>query len=79
MLYLGTGLVCSDRRWRQENRLKRFVTVMAITAIYRLRRQEGAQIADILYRRYYSAAPANARHGFPMATELSPANQPPFG
>jgi rSAM/selenodomain-associated transferase 2 len=75
MLYLGNGLVCSDRRWRQENWLKRFVTVMAITAIYRLRRRKGAQIADILYRRYYPTTAGNARHGLQMATKLSPSRQ----
>ncbi len=79
MLYLGGGLISSDRRWRQENWLKRFVTVMAITAIYRFRRREGAQIAHILYRRYYSAALANAPDGFPLTTELCLSNQPPAG
>jgi rSAM/selenodomain-associated transferase 2 len=75
MLYLGKGLVCSDRRWRQENWLKRLVTVMAITAIYRLRRRKGAQIADILYRRYYPTTAGNARPGLPLTTELCLANQ----
>ena len=74
-LYLGQGLVCSDRRWRQENWFKRFVTVMALTAIYRLRRREGAQITDILYRRYYPTTAGNTRHGLPLTTELCPANQ----
>ena len=74
-LYLGDGLICSDRRWREENWLKRFVTVMAITAIYRLRRREGAQIAHILYRHYYPATAGNTRLGLPLTTELCPANQ----
>jgi hypothetical protein len=55
-LYLGGGLVCSDRRWRQENWLNRFLTVMAMTAIYRLQRRNGARITDVLYRRYHAAA-----------------------
>lgn len=79
MLYLGGDLVCSDRRWRKENWLRRCVTVIAMTTIYCLRRREGAHIADILYRRYYPAAAGNARHGFPMATALSPSTQPPVG
>jgi rSAM/selenodomain-associated transferase 2 len=53
MLYLGGGLVCSDRRWRKKNWLKRCVTVIAMTAIYCLRRREGVQMAGALYRRYY--------------------------
>jgi hypothetical protein len=60
MLYLGGGLVCSGRRWRKVNWLKCCITVVAMTAIYRLRRREGAKIADILYRRYYSTAALNA-------------------
>jgi hypothetical protein len=78
-LYLGGGLICSERRWRQENWLKRCITVIAMTALYRLRRRQGAQIADILYRRYYPVAAGDERHGFPMATELSPSNQTPVG
>jgi rSAM/selenodomain-associated transferase 2 len=77
MIYLGGGLVCSGRRWQQENWLKRCATVIAMTTIYLLRRREGAHIARILYRRYYSAAPANAQHGFPPTTELCPSNRPP--
>jgi hypothetical protein len=73
MLYLGGGLVSSDRRWRKGNWLKRCITAIAMTAIYRLRRRKGMQIADILYRRYYPAA-LNAQHG---TMELSPSNQPP--
>jgi glycosyltransferase involved in cell wall biosynthesis len=62
MLYLGGGIVCSDRRWRKENWLKRCITVILMTAIYQVRRREGAQIADILYRRYYPAAGLEAEH-----------------
>jgi rSAM/selenodomain-associated transferase 2 len=56
MLYLGGGLVSSSRRWRKVSWLRRCITVIAMTAIYRLRRAEGAGIADILYRRYYPTA-----------------------
>jgi hypothetical protein len=61
MLYLGGGVLCSSRRWRQENWLIRFVTVMTITTIYRLRRREGARVADILYRRYHPVAQTGKR------------------
>jgi rSAM/selenodomain-associated transferase 2 len=56
MLYLGGSLVSSSRRWRNISWLKCCITVVAMTAVYRLRRREGAKIADILYRRYYSTA-----------------------
>ena len=59
-LYLGGGLVCSGRRWRKASWLKRCITVIAMTANYRLRRREGAKIADILYRHYYTTAALNA-------------------
>jgi hypothetical protein len=62
MLYLGQGLICSARRWEQENWLKRLFAVMAMTAIYRFRRREGARIAEIFYRRY---------HPFPRAGKRS--------
>ena len=52
-VYLGGGLVCSGRRWRNIGWLRCCITVVAMMAIYLVRRREGAQIADILYRRYY--------------------------
>jgi len=61
MLYLGGGLVSSSRRWRKVSWLRCCVTVIAMTAIYRLRRAQGAQIADILYRRYYATAAINTQ------------------
>jgi hypothetical protein len=54
VLYLGGGLICSDRRWQKENWFKCCATVIAMTAIYRFRRREAAQVVDALYRRYYS-------------------------
>jgi rSAM/selenodomain-associated transferase 2 len=60
MLYLGGGLICSGRRWQHENWLKRSLTVIAMTTIYVLHRRHGERIAHILYKRYYSAAPAKA-------------------
>jgi glycosyl transferase family 2/glycosyl transferase family 87 len=62
MLYLGGGLVCSGRQWRQKNWLQRCSTVIAMTTIYLLRRREGAHIAHILYRRYYPAAALRVEH-----------------
>jgi hypothetical protein len=35
-----------------------------MTTIYVLHRRHGARIAHILYKRYYSAAPAKALHAF---------------
>ena len=55
MLYLGGGLVCSGRRWRNVSWLNCCISVVAMTTIYLLRRREGARIADILYRRYYAS------------------------
>jgi glycosyl transferase family 2/glycosyl transferase family 87 len=52
-VYLGGGLVCSGRRWRNIGWLRCCITVLAMMAIYLVRRREGAQIADTLYRRYY--------------------------
>jgi rSAM/selenodomain-associated transferase 2 len=52
-VYLGGGLVCSGRRWRNIGWLRCCITVLTMMAIYLVRRREGAQIADILYRRYY--------------------------
>jgi rSAM/selenodomain-associated transferase 2 len=77
MLYLGGGLVSSNRRWRKVSWLRCCVTVIALTAIYRLRRAQGAQIADILYRRYYPAAALNTQHELRLTTELSPSKQRP--
>ena len=53
VLYLGGGLICSDRRWGKENWFKRCATVIAMTAIYRFRRREAEQVVAALYRRYY--------------------------
>jgi rSAM/selenodomain-associated transferase 2 len=52
-VYLGSGLVCSGRRWRQENWLKRCATVIAMTAMYLLQRRKAPHVAEVLYRRYY--------------------------
>jgi GT2 family glycosyltransferase len=52
-VYLGGGLVCSGRRWRNIGWLRCCITVLTMIAIYLARRREGAQIADTLYRRYY--------------------------
>jgi hypothetical protein len=52
-VYLGGGLVCSGRRWRNIGWLRCCISVLTMMAIYLVRRREGAQIADILYRRYY--------------------------
>ena len=60
MLYLGGGLVCSGRRWRNVSWLDCCISVVAMTTIYLLRRREGARIADILYRRYYASTALNA-------------------
>ena len=76
MLYLGEGLVCSGRRWQKENWLKRCVAVITMTTIYRIRRREGAQIADILYRRYYPAAARNTQVDFTTADDASLPGKP---
>ena len=52
-VYLGGGLVCSGRRWRNIGWLRCSISVLTMMTIYLVRRREGAQIADILYRRYY--------------------------
>jgi rSAM/selenodomain-associated transferase 2 len=52
-VYLGGGLVCSGRRWRRENWLKRCATVIAMTATYLLERGRGPDVAEILYQKYY--------------------------
>lgn len=54
LLYLGGGIVSSDRRWRREKWLQRCLTVLAMTAVYRLRRSQRDQIAAALYRKYYA-------------------------
>lgn len=54
VLYLGGGIVSSDRRWQRENWLRRCLTVLAITTVYRIRRGDGDQVAAALYHRYYS-------------------------
>lgn len=76
MLYLGGGLVCSGRRWRKVNWFKRCLTIIAMTAIYRLRRSEGSQLADALYRRYYPTTALGAGSEHAVTAELSKSNQP---
>ncbi|MDE3084074.1 MAG: glycosyltransferase [Verrucomicrobiota bacterium] len=53
MLYLGGGILSSDRRWQKESWLKRCVTVVAMTGLYRLRRRRAAEFTAALYRKYY--------------------------
>jgi GT2 family glycosyltransferase len=53
VLYLGGGLLPSDRRWRKDNWLIRCFTVSAMIAVYRLRRRHAAEFTKTLYRRYY--------------------------
>jgi hypothetical protein len=53
-LYLGGGIVSSDRRWRREKWLRRCLSVLTMTIVYRIRRREGDHIASALYHRYYS-------------------------
>jgi hypothetical protein len=50
------------------NWFKRSLTVIAMTTIYVLHRRHGARIAHILYKRYYSAAPAKASMTFLCTT-----------
>lgn len=76
ILYLGGGLVCSDRRWRNGNWFKRFITIIAMTAIYRLRRREGTQLANSLYRRYYATAALSVKAELPVSKQLSPPDEP---
>jgi glycosyltransferase involved in cell wall biosynthesis len=52
-VYLGDGLVCSGRRWRRENWLKRCATVIAMTAMYLLQRRKGSDVAEDFYEKYY--------------------------
>ncbi|MGH7946505.1 MAG: glycosyltransferase, partial [Opitutaceae bacterium] len=54
LLYLGGGIVSSDRRWRREKWLSRCLSVLAMTTVYRLQRRRGEQIAAALYRKYYA-------------------------
>ena len=52
-IYLGGGLICSGRGWRQEKWLKRCATVIAMTTMYLLQRRKGSHVAEVLYQRYY--------------------------
>lgn len=52
-LYLGGGILSSDRRWREGGWLRRCVTVAAMTALYRCRRRDAAGFTKALYRKYY--------------------------
>jgi hypothetical protein len=80
-LYLGGGLVCSGRRWRKVSWFKCCTTVIALLAIYRLRRRQGAQITDILYRRYYPSAALGAQPQHPANTTPAEncSSSPPLG
>ncbi|MBI5771209.1 MAG: glycosyltransferase family 2 protein [Verrucomicrobia bacterium] len=55
-LYLGGGLIASDRRWRKERWLKRCLSVIAMTARYRWNRRNAARFTAALYKKYYSTA-----------------------
>ncbi len=54
-LYLGGGLVSSDRRWRRENWFKRCLMVVVMTARYRFKRRDAAAVTAALYAKYYAA------------------------
>lgn len=54
-IYLGAGILSSDRRWQREKWLKRCITVITMTAQYRLHRRDGVRFAEALYARYYHA------------------------
>lgn len=54
-VYLGGGIISSDRRWQRENWFKRCATVIVMTAQYRLHRHDRIRFAETLYARYYHA------------------------
>jgi GT2 family glycosyltransferase len=55
-LYLGGGIVSSDRRWRREKWLARCLRVVAMTLIYRVKRRDAEHVAAELYRKYYAGS-----------------------
>ncbi len=53
VLYLGGGIVSSDRRWQAESWWRRCVKVITMTIHYRMKRRVGDRLASEFYRRYY--------------------------
>ncbi len=53
VLYLGGGIVSSDRRWQVENWWERCARVITMTVRYRMKRRVGDRLAPEFYRKYY--------------------------